>query len=242
MKIENSNLYVCGDYHEQGRRLKIMLALLQPNSAVVFLGDYPAQFMSQFGDLNNLLIQYRLHAYLLRGNHDNPVFWRAEREHVNQRYSNLTLLAEVDSLQWRDVNILCVSGAISVDRTSKRTDVGFCWPNTEAVPADAVEQTHKLVGELGTFNIMLSHSSTIEGVPESCEDSSFVKRFLPDDPNLMADLKSENQRLSETFITSGANCSIYGHYHRAFSNQVDSIEYQCLNICEVLELKCAAMT
>ncbi len=194
MKIDNNNkVYVCGDYHEQDRKLLDMLADLVAGSAIVFLGDYPVKSKSQFEDLNSLLIKYRVHAYLLRGNHDNPVYLHAERNDVNLKNSNLTILAEVDSLQWRDLNILCISGAVSVDRAGMRAALGTCWPGDEAVPVDVVEQTKKLVAKHGRFDIMLSHSSTAEGVPESCENSKLVDSYLLDDPELKDDLNLENK-------------------------------------------------
>ncbi len=237
MHIEATNLYICGDYHGQKEQLKKQLVSIPAGSAVVFLGDYPIHHAGQLATLSILLGDFELQAYLIRGNHDNPQFWRDDREDVNQKFANLTLLADVDSLQWQGLNVLCIGGAISADRLGDRMDQVDCWSTDEQVPMDVAACTQALVDEFGSFDIMLSHTCTHEGEPVCAEKVAFVSRFLPIDEKLENDLKNEALRLSKVFQVSGAPRSIFGHYH--YSSDIDAAgaNFRALDICEIMNIE-----
>ena len=136
-------LFLMGDYHRHEELLKEKLKAICADgvpSALVMLGDYDAHDASEIVELKDKLTAYPIDYYLLRGNHDNPLYWQ-DRD-ISEIFEDpyFHLLNDVDCIQWGESKFLTVSGAVSVDRTCVRFDMGNCWPNTEPVPKDTVDQ------------------------------------------------------------------------------------------------------
>jgi len=225
-----------GDFHRQTKLLKERLQEITAAgapSALFMIGDYDVHTAAEIGEFKDLLTAYPIDYYLLRGNHDHPVYWQDRSISSLFEDGYFHLLHEVDYIQWGDVRFLTVNGAVSVDRTCVRFDMGNCWPDTEAVPKDAVNEVRKLIGERGKFDVLLSHTGII---PEKTIKSDFAKSFASTDETLIEDLEKERHLMQRIQIASGVKRHYFGHFHESWRGEDYDINCRCLDICEMIRL------
>lgn len=229
-------LFLMGDYHRHeetlNEKLKAICADDVP-SALVILGDYDVHSASDIDELRELLTVYPIDYYLLRGNHDNPVYWQDRG--IAPLFENpyFHLLEDVDCLRWNNIKFLTVNGAISVDRTCVRHDMGNCWPKEEPVPTDAIKQIGALIKDHGTFDVLLSHTGIISG---KTIKSEFTKSFASTDETLLGDLEEEKKLMQKIQIASGVKEHYFGHFHTSWTGEEYGIDCRCLDICELTQL------
>jgi len=225
-----------GDFHRQTELLKERLQEITAAgapSALIMLGDYDVHTASEVDELKDLLIAYPVDYYLLRGNHDNPLYWKDRDISGIFEDGYFHLLHEVDYIQWGDVRFLTVNGAVSVDRTCIRFDRGNCWPDIEPVPKDAVDQIQKLRAEHGEFDVLLSHTGIISG---QTIKSEFTKSLASIDETLLEDLEKERALMQRIQIASGVKNHYFGHFHQSWQGEDYDINCRCLDICEMIRL------
>lgn len=233
-EIKSDRLFVIGDVHAEYELLAESLRKIPPGSAIVFLGDYNAYDGSLLLEFCSFLSGYNLQCFLIRGNHDHPVFW--QQEHMRkllQKHTGVELLGEVDALRWNNKSILTVNGAVSIDRSCIRNDEGKCWPFREGVPSVALEQIQSLVEHVGAFDVILSHAGLCEAVSIN---NPFTQAYASTDDTLIEDLTNERALMLRILIASGATLSAYGHFHRNCTDEIYGVSHHCLNICSVAEL------
>jgi len=235
--IPNSHqVYLMGDYHGHTETLKEKLQEITVTgcpSALIMLGDYDVHTAEEVTELKDLLTAYSIDYYLLRGNHDHPIYWQDRSISSLFEESSFHFLHEVDCIQWGDVRFLTVNGAVSVDRARIRFDRGHCWPETEPVPKDVVEQIRKLRELHGDFDVLLSHTGIISG---KAIKSEFTKSFASTDDTLFEDLEKERELMQRIQIASGVERHYFGHYHQSWQGMEYEIDCRCLDICELIQL------
>jgi len=225
-----------GDFHGGRELLKENLQKITATgspSALIMLGDYDVHTAPEMLELKDLLAEYSIDFYLLRGNHDNPMYWQDRDVSGVFEDEHFHLLHEVDGIQWGEVRFLTVNGAVSVDRTSLRFDRGHCWPETEPVPKDAVDQIRKLREQYGAFDVLLSHTGVISG---KTIKSEFTKSFASTDETLFEDLEKERALMQRIQIASGVESHYFGHFHQRWQGDEHEIDCRCLDICELIQL------
>ena len=229
-------VYLMGDFHRQTERLKEKLQEITAAggpSAIILLGDYDAHTASDIDQLKDLLTKHPIDYYLLRGNHDNPLYWQDRDISSLFEDSYFHFLHEVDCIQWGDVRFLTVNGAVSVDRSCVRFDRGHCWPDIEPVPKDTVDQIRKLIGQHGEFDVLLSHTGIISG---QTIKSEFTKSFASTDETSLEDLEKERALMQRIQIASGVERHYFGHFHQSWQGDEYDIDCRCLDICEMIRL------
>ena len=223
------SLYLMGDYHQNPVQLTENLKTMPANASVIILGDYDAHQAQDLVDLSELAEEYQVVMYLMRGNHDNPQYWQ------NREFSELLktpwfhLLEDVDLIEYRDLKLMSVSGAVSVDRTCLRFDNGNCWPKEEGIPKDSIQK----VKELGECDILLTHTGIIDGMTVK---NDFVNSYASTDENLISDIKEERKLVQKLQISSGCSRHYFGHFHQRWSGEQFGVDVRCLDICEVIPL------
>ena len=222
-------LYLIGDYHCNTERLIEKLELIKGPATLIMLGDYSTYDAQGISDLATLLSGYDVHSYLLRGNHDNPKYWQDRSLADILETPAFKLLEDVDSLQWRQLKITTVSGAISVDRSCIRTDNGKCWPAQEAIDTNVIAK----VLELGHADILLSHTGIVEGVTAK---NQFVESFASTDDTLIDDIKAERLLIQKIMIASNCQKHYFGHFHQSWQGEQFGVQTRCLDICELAQL------
>jgi hypothetical protein len=166
----------------------------------------------------------------MRGNHDHPQYWQNRELAEVIETPNFKLLHDVDSLQWKELKLITVSGAVSVDRTCLRYDNGHCWPKTEGLPLDSIQQ----LKELGKCDILLTHTGIIDGMTVK---NDFVDSFASTDDKLIEDIKAERALIQKIQIASGCSRHYFGHFHQKWQGEQFGVAVRCLDICETINLE-----
>lgn len=114
------NLYFNGDIHGDFDGLYHVVNINHlEDSIVVLLGDCgfgfnrPAYYDEVMEKLNAVCEKKNTRIFMLRGNHDNPEYFDGEK--IN--YSHVKAVPDYSVILTTSGNVLCIGGAISVDRT-----------------------------------------------------------------------------------------------------------------------------
>lgn len=221
IKLDNSiPLKIIGDMHYSYEHVLPNLTTAE-TSSLIFVGDLGGEleFYLKLAKLDHKV-------FCIRGNHDDPSLF-VEGD-MNRFFSQqgVYFLKEVSLLTYRDIALMTVGGAISIDRSicyeRRKTDISRLAPT---------------VLQKGTkAEILLSHAPPTNGFRQDfC--GSFLRQFAEDDPTLIKDVRSEQQMLQQMMNAVGATTSIFGHLHNSYHHQDESgKEYRCLDIGEIYPL------
>ena len=126
--------------------------------------------------------------------------------------------------------ILCVGGAVSVDRTLRKEDIDY-WSNENFSYQE--DKLNKVRGD-----IVITHSAPSFCFPQS---KSEISEWLKNDLKLDKDITEErtlHDKLYEKLILNGKHPSkwIYGHFHHSCRERVEETEFILLNELELLEI------
>lgn len=222
-------IYFIGDLHRNFQWLENTLGEYK-ESDIILLGDVEFQFGNEawlkwFNSFNKELIKNNTHIYAIRGNHDNPFYW------FDQQYTftNIHLVKDYTILDLK-YKILCVGGAVSIDRKLK----GNKYFKEEEFVYD-----EEFCNNVKDIDIVVTHSA-----PEFCYprgyDNSFLQTYYEIDKELRSDLVAERALLSRMYDVLRHNNDIkhwmYGHFHSSKTENIFGTKFCLLNICEVYEL------
>jgi len=220
-------ILLLGDIHGRFEDFKFQIKLKKiSNCIIIQVGDFGMTFASieisenALLELNSFLKNLNITLYAIRGNHDDPFFFKG-----NHNYSNLKLLSDYTQLKIENNNFLFVGGAVSIDRvvslkkmkdlSNVGIDYKLYWPEEKFILDEEKLKNIKNV------DIVITHTA-----PEWCfPDNSggfgdFVQNYINNDPNLAIELKEERKMLSDFFNIlkrNGNNIKkhYYGHFHRS---------------------------
>ena len=247
-KIEDnknySGLYFLGDTHGYTRIPKLVNKRM--GGGVIFhVGDFGIGFTNRVNELRNLktlndkLGNLDIKLYVIRGNHDDPKYFKesVKRQDVEDlNLDNVVLLSDhtMVTVTINDVNknIYCNGGAVSIDRMGRVFDVSY-WSDEKFICPDD-EELEKIV----EVDIIVTHTRPNGVWPYTY--NSLVEHFLMEDSNLDYDLKRESKRMFDMFEVIRKNNThdithYYGHFHNSFTDFVDNIKHVCLDIGEIKE-------
>jgi len=189
------------------------------------------------------LVKNNVFVWAIRGNHDyKPYFDNDPFE-----FSNIKLVPDYTVLNLCNKNILCIGGAVSVDRMwrmTKNQKQGIhdgnelkSWWSDEVFNLD--------IDKLSTYrdiDIVVTHTA-----PDYCPiDNSFgfgpfVEGIIKEtgDTELRTDLLVERNQLTHAFQILKENNEIthayYGHFHKSETITIDGIQHRLLNVNELWE-------
>lgn len=223
---------------------------------IIQVGDFGVGFKTFMKEKRELemyhtkLVNNNVTVWAFRGNHDfKPYF-----DNDPFGFSNIKLIPDYTVLELCGKRILCVGGAVSVDRlprmSSKQGDifekngswVGFehkgseTWWHDEVFVLDVDK-----VSSMKNIDIVLTHTA-----PAYCHpDNSFsfgplVENFAAYDKRLKSDLTFERQQMSELFHLLRLNGNsptkhYYGHFHFSDKTTFDGCEHRVLGVGELWE-------
>lgn len=238
---EAKKVVVCGDIHGDFRALvhKLCIGRGFKDTLLIVAGDCGFGF----GSLAYYELEYRKVAprlskannfvVFVRGNHDDPAYFREEKiPHKRWRtvpdYSVLSACGH---------NILCIGGAVSIDR-SRRLDfqrdrgphrLPCYWP--DEMPVFDPEAIAALPVPVDT---VVTHCS-----PSFCamHDSIFVDEWSDMDPALREDMETESQTMDSIHQCLRESSYpvtdwFFGHYHQSWVMTIDGIRFKMLDILE----------
>lgn len=219
---------------------------------IIQVGDFGVGFAlldkerRALGMFHDLFVKNNVIVWAIRGNHDfKPYF-----DNDPFGFSNIRLVPDYTVLELEGKKILCVGGAVSVDREWRYTgaqrrgefDVvpGQSWWRDEIF----VLEKEKVV-DLKGINIVVTHTCPSYCPPDNTFGfGSFVEGIIRDtgDVGLKTDLNVERQAMNDLFHylkINGNNIDnhYYGHYHKSEVQNYDGIVHRMLGVGELWEEK-----
>ena len=221
------------------------------NLHIIQVGDFGVGFQRLDKEkrmlemLNPVLKKNEIHVWAIRGNHDYKPYFDNDPFGL----SNIHLVADYEVLKLAGKNILCIGGAVSVDRTwrlTKKQRMGIFdnevlgveswWPN-EVFQLDSCK-----LADMRNIDILLTHTA-----PHYCEpDNTFGFGYFVDDivrqtgdDKLKTDLLFERQQVTEALeilkLNNTIELHIYGHFHKSWNSRLYDINHRLLNVDELWE-------
>lgn len=210
------------------------------DSIIIVLGDCGIGFESPnfykllFEKQNKILAEYNTHVLLIRGNHDNPIYFNNEL--IN--YSNIKTLPDYSVLLTKFGDMLCVGGGVSVDRMWRKQQEArinkYKKPNSkhrkelywkDEMPFFDEMYLNGLKDKDINITTVLSHTAPSVAEPKTKDG---IVNWLMYDKELSKDIDIERQTMDDilnTLQNNGHDLSIwcYGHFHDDFFNKVDNV-------------------
>lgn len=229
-----------GDIHGEFATLgyDILHGYKYRDAYVIQVGDFgigfnqPNYYRDELNRLNLKLLEANCHLFAIRGNHDNPSYFQTKNNPFDN--SNITLLPDYTELTLLNKKLLCVGGAVSIDRAprikhneeqaSKGKSYRCWWPD-EGVKIRSAEEFNYDV-----YDIVVTHTR-----PSLCGDikgADILHEFEQNDPKLRADLKHENAEMDRLWKFTKPARWFYGHWHQHMFSSYGGTKFLCLGIDE----------
>ena len=217
------------------------------NCIIIQVGDFGIGFTNEDNDtrfllgFNDFLSKKNITLYAIRGNHDNPDFFKGQH-----KYSNLQLLPDYTVLNLENKNFLFVGGAVSIDRKPRILEnmkyARYGSRRRTYWYDEKVTYDENLIKEFRDIDILVTHTA-----PDFCLPTNklgfgnLVETFCADDENLKEELIEERTVMTKMWNILNENNKIqkhfYGHFHRSNIEQIVDCEHRLLNINELYELR-----
>lgn len=237
MKIKDTIVY-SGDWHGDWQKVIAEIKRLDlSDCSIIQVGDFGAgfehetKFKGAMRMLNSTLKSRNVDVFAIRGNHDNPIYFD------NRKYGLVTLLKDYSILESSDTKILCVGGAISLDRKPNpevtnyrgraylgRKEGKNYWTNENFV------LNIELIKKAIDIDTVVTHSA-----PNFCYPiiKSGIETWIKYDNELEADVKKERDDLAiMQSLLPNVKTWYYGHYHETKREQINNTKYVLLDIIE----------
>lgn len=197
--------FVCGDIHSDVRDLIERLEgnYFPTKSDIVLLGDagfwHERDLPFQFFPLIDALEKADCRVLVLRGNHDNPDFFK-----YGMQTRHFVLLQDLTEVRYGTKLGLVYPGATSIDRYWKSLEMlpgNTYWPD-EVVPEPSEVPRHH-------YDFVLAHT----GIRPPAASMSLLSYFSVDDKNIGAAIFKEGLNVEKVMKKTSPEVWVYGHYH-----------------------------
>ncbi|MBO6027250.1 MAG: metallophosphoesterase [Bacteroidales bacterium] len=250
---EAKSIVVVGDIHGDFNRLihKCCIRYKVRDALIVVAGDCgfgferPGYYDHVYERNRRFLSAANCWVAFVRGNHDNPAYFNGSGRIHHERFMTVP---DYGVLTACGRTLLCVGGAISLDRTT-RFNSPYYHPFAEDDPLrsntywpdEAPFFDEGALDELnGRFAIdtVVTHTA-----PSLCE--RIVKQglffFSVDDEKLLNDVEAERHtldRLLDYLIGHHHPLRdwVYGHFHQSWHYEIDGVMYNMLDVMEFREI------
>ena len=245
-------MYLLGDTHGLRPIFSIIDANKFEGQNLIHVGDFGLGFVSLLQDLKNLdlmdqmLMETNNHLYVIRGNHDNPIFWDRSKGLNLPRFHNLRLMDDFTTATIEDKNVLFVGGAVSIDRRPRMDDVPWpSWWKDEVFKYDEDKLDFAVRG-VKSIDVVVTHSAP-DFCPPIGSDNYLVNNYheieMAHGINLHEELAQERAEITRMYNDLTLHYKMipkhwfYGHFHNSKSKKISGTQFKLLNINEVYELK-----
>jgi len=238
---------ILGDIHGNFNFLKHQINTKNiTDCSIIQVGDFGIGFTYLENDentlmnLNDFLSEFNITLYVIRGNHDNPIFFTG-----NHQYSNLKLLPDYTTLNIEGYNFLFIGGAISIDRTQRikenNSNIRYGSRKRCYWEGESLEYKPEITKKIRGIDFLITHTA-----PDWCEPNnklgfgSFVDDWAKYDSKLIGDLSFERNQMTNIFIDLFENNKIkkhfYGHFHKSYFDTHNDVDHHLLDINEFYTL------
>lgn len=232
------SLIVCGDMH--GKLKQLVFEIVEhykiSNASVIICGDFGAGFESR----QALDIEYKkclprlenhdITLYAIRGNHDDPEYFRNPENH---NYPRLKFLEDHKLYEIEDRTIYTIGGANSIDYLwriewnndpeHKRKGKKVWWEDEDVVklPIDKLSTS--------TADIVVSHEAPLAFSP-------IATRPVECDAEQFGRIIATRTYLNDVLHAMNLKYWFYGHYHTSYSGSYNEVVWRCLNELELFQV------
>mgnify|MGYP003434407371 CR=1 FL=1 len=209
------------------------------NSTFIHVGDVGIGFHRWYEDMwfittiDRLLKAMKCRIKLIRGNHDNPLFWNYTYNvegHLSWTALQVHLVKDYTVLKIEGNHVLFIGGAVSIDR-HERTE-GVDWWKDEVVEQRSDEDLARLATK--KIDVVITHSAPSYAYPIDSYKNDYY-------PQLERDTASERTYLQKVYDVLNSVHPIkhwcYGHFHKAKTEYIWPTKFQCCDIEAITELR-----
>ena len=254
LNIECEHLYAVGDIHGYFNEFSFMLKRYDlHNDCIIVCGDCGIGFSltaavekQNMAKLNKVCKERNVHVIMVRGNHDNPAYFK-------NGMANTKNIIAVPDYTVVNGNILCVGGAISIDRTyrldAKEVTVRHymkyhpgvtieeAWRKTSdnVWPDEAPVYNEEALTDVTSQNLRIEHVIT-HTAPSFCEPftKDGLARWASMDEKLLSDVDDERHTMDmiyQKLLSDGHPLKdwTYGHYHKHKSQFYNGVKFTMLD-------------
>lgn len=242
-------MYFIGDTHGLRPVFTIIDRHKIEKSNLIHVGDFGLGFVSIMQDVKNLevidemLIDTQNKLFVVRGNHDNPIFWDKSKGLNLPKLHNIHLVDDYSVLDIENKKILCVGGGISIDRQLRKDDRPYpsWWQDEEFQWHPG--KFNRVVNNHNTMDIIVTHSAPSACYPRGV-DAPIVNDWhnveLEHGNNLKGELQMERKKidmLKDAVLKAYKPTNwFYGHFHTSKTEIIDLVKFQALKINEICEI------
>lgn len=242
-------MYFIGDTHGMRPVFSIVDRFKTEKSNLIHVGDFGLGFVSIMQDVKNLevidemLIDTQNKLFVVRGNHDNPIFWDKSKGLNLPKLHNIHLVDDYSVLDIENKKILCVGGGISIDRQIRKDDRPYpsWWKDEEFQWHPG--KFNRVVNNHNTMDIIVTHSAPSACYPRGV-DAPIVNDWhnveLQHGNNLKGELQMERKKidmLKDAVLKAYKPTNwFYGHFHTSKTEIIDLVKFQALKINEICEI------
>lgn len=230
--INRDKIIMIGDIHGEYDRLCWLIKNRIENAYIIQVGDFGVGFRkenyykTELNTLNDVLEKHNCQLYVIRGNHDDPSWFKETNNPFE--YNNITLLQDYAELDLLGQCILLVGGAISIDRRFRVLDKSY-WFDEEFNLK--LEQDFPYKDR--QYDVVVTH--TRPGACGSFKGFDNIKDWINQDPDLKNDLIEESQMLDYLYEHTKPKFWYYGHFHCSDTCEHENTKFKCLDIDELYE-------
>lgn len=236
-----------GDWHSEFDRAYRQIKALDLKKCDIFqVGDFGIGFeredkeLRRLKRLNESLERRNINLYAIRGNHDDPKYFNNELV-----LSNIKLLKDYTIIKSYGKNVLCVGGAISIDRKpnpEEKTYNGKSWKgrkeNVNYWSDENFTLDVELLKNIKDVNVIITHSA-----PKFCHPriKSGIEKWSKYDETLIEECDKERSDIQTMYDILSKNNRIehwfYGHFHHQHIEYIDDTKFVLLDIHQFYELR-----
>ena len=244
---EAKSIVICGDIHGEFNSLiyKLCIQYQLTDTLLIVAGDCgfgfekPGYYEQMFNRNSSRLSKSNNWIVMMRGNHDDPSYFSEEKI----SHHRFRTVPDYSVIQACGHNILCVGGAVSIDRTYRidhdsrhsASGVASYWEDEKPIFDEYAMNT---IGRRFKIDTVITHTS-----PSFCEliSKSGLSEWAERDSTLLADCDNERRTMDRIFEYPKANSHplehwFYGHFHQSWSSCIDGVLFSMLDIMEFKEL------
>ena len=189
----------------------------------------------------------------VRGNHDNPAYFDGR----TFKHRRLMAVPDYSVIQACGHTILCVGGAISIDRRyrmdkweaeqkkpfsthhtprDERLAKQYYWADEAPVYDDRELSS---INETFAIDIVITHTA-----PSFCalQNKNFLMQFADQDATLLNDVQKERATMDELYNRLIYDAHplthwYYGHFHQSWHSDIDGVLFSMLDVMEFREVR-----